>query len=59
MAKTDCEHYKPGEVMGNERPVCRYYRKGGICTGKEFMCKFWIERWLKDHPVQNTTGHRF
>jgi hypothetical protein len=52
-SKTDCEHYQPGDVMGNERPVCRYYRKSGVCTsGKEFMCKFWVEKWLNEHPVK-------
>lgn len=50
--KPDCEHYQPGEEMGKERPVCRFYRKGGVCTsGKEFMCKLFIEKWLKEHQV--------
>lgn len=59
-SKTDCSEYKPGTKQGKNGPVCAYYERymNGVCTHpKHFQCDLWIERWMKEHPVENTTGH--
>lgn len=51
----ECEHYQPDpERPGKNRPYCKYWSKAdnGVCNSqKQFMCIYFIEKWLKEHPI--------
>lgn len=49
-----CPDYIPGDVMGRERPICKYWLKdnSGVCTRQDrLMCILWVAKQLNGKIV--------
>lgn len=52
----DCPDYAPGEVMGRERPICKYYNKSnnGSCNRQDHVmcCVVWVAKTFNGKIVE-------